>query len=59
MTILDAIRDAVKEGRLQQPFSAKDAVEALRKHHFSTSSIGVTLARYSRRRPNQPDPPLR
>jgi hypothetical protein len=45
--------------QLEQPFSAKDVVQAVRKHHFSRGSIGVTLARYSRRQPNKPDPPLR
>jgi hypothetical protein len=59
MTILNAIRAAVEGGRLQEPFSAKDVAEALRDLHFSAGSIPASLAQYSRRRPNQPDPPLR
>ncbi len=59
MTILDGVREAVTKGQLQERFSAKEVLEALRKHHFSLGSIAVTLARYSRPRPNQPDPPLR
>ncbi len=59
MTILEAIRAAVEAGRLQQPFRAEDAAEALREHHYSRGSIAVTLASYSRRGPRQPNPSLR
>ena len=59
MTILEAIRAAVEAGRLQQPFSAENAAEALREHLYSRGSIAVTLARYSRPTPAQPNPPLR
>ncbi len=59
MSILEAIRAAVKAGRLEQPFSAEGVAEALREHLYSRGSIAVILARYSRPGPAQPNPPLR
>jgi hypothetical protein len=56
VTILQAIGAAIEAGRLQEPFTARDAAAALKEHHFSYGSIQVSLASYSR---GEPDRPLR
>ena len=48
MTFLQAIRDAVEAGTLQEPFRVRDVAAALQEHHFSYGTLQAELSRYSR-----------
>ncbi len=54
MTILQAIRAAVEDGKLQELFTARDMVAALEEHHFSSGSLQNSLSTYSRQGPDAP-----
>jgi hypothetical protein len=59
VTILEAIRRAVGDGRLREPFGLGDVAAALRDHFYYYGSLAAALSRYSRPGVSHAGQPLR